>query len=699
MEHDSTPSIEAQASCEVPGVSERVSRMHGATGFIWDDEDAFLGSLRGMPAGLAPAVDACHRERYGNTAADEIANTLGGSQLAEAEALIADDPTGAQVARLIAAQGPRDPFAQTPQVLVADQDEIVATIEALETDEARAEFVQRYQAEQGEPLDELFARTLEGEQRTRVQALMEGDSGTVAALDFVDALHTGWLGLGVDVEGALEVLEEAGPGFEAAVVAMTGIGVDGHLERLPDEGNARAQALRSGDVVGAEIIEVGAQLGDVRFRDDGGVAMCDLLGTLPDREAREAAIALHDESSVHEWAEIDHALDQADTPDGEMLRACVETGEVPPAYRAIAAGAGWGTNEAELERAFAGLTAAEARDLDADLVDHVGMTADAYIASETSGALRHELLEDARGIPETLADQAAAQQRDYEFYRGDGATSFSRFWTDHVAGSPDGPLADAAAVELQALLAAGAAEPSAAPELRAQLVAMIGHSMAYNDEYVTDRDRATDVVVPLVTSAGGLAAAGVCTAVTLGGCSPMIPAAAGVGAGMLTTAAMQGDSYGHEQVLSDLARGSVDILAPGIARQLAVPRGGEALGILAQARDVGTASLTEALVRAPLQLGVSAIDGGPGAVDAFTSMPGGFASSLTRTLLGGPSWSQAVTAGALGATADGVVDLSLGVGPEGAGTYEDTMARLAFAATRGGFGGIQRSLTPRSPEE
>ena len=275
--------LQAIGQAETAGFSaERIAdqlykAMYGGVTGWGTDEDAIFAALSGAKPLQGKAVRAMYRESHGRDLDADLRDEMGGAELDRAEAQLRGDAVVEAVATLRDAM---DDWYGT------DEDAIMRALRG-KTPEQRAAIVAEYRRRYGRDLDLDLEGDLSGHDLERARALREGDTARADAIAIDQAMHGGFLGLGIGTdEGQIEGVYAD---IRADVAAQQVLGADGRMRPMTEPEMEAEIARRNQAVEGSYNVRYGAP-GDGEsalrqaYRSDMSGPELDLANALADND-------------------------------------------------------------------------------------------------------------------------------------------------------------------------------------------------------------------------------------------------------------------------------------------------------------------------------------------------------------------------------------------------------------------------------
>lgn len=174
--------------------NELYQAMKGGFTGIGTDEDRVYRALAGLSDIEVLAVKKCYQETHGSSLESDIRGEFSGSEEERALALLQGNPTQADVATL------HDAMAG----LGTDEELIRETLRG-KTAQERQDIITEYQNRYDVDLSDELESELGGNDLAQTNALLVGDTATADAIALDEAMHGGFLGLGLGTdEDAIE---------------------------------------------------------------------------------------------------------------------------------------------------------------------------------------------------------------------------------------------------------------------------------------------------------------------------------------------------------------------------------------------------------------------------------------------------------------------------------------------------------------
>jgi hypothetical protein len=619
------------ADSKLAEVGRKATLIRNAADGWGTDESALLGALAGLTPVESQVMQALYLDHYGTSLRSQITDELSGDDLNEALAHLSGNRVDGALERLnnsISWTGD-DEAAIEQSLRGLTPEELTELRQRMEDDPRAAAIIERVR-------DNLGGHDLDV-----TDALMQGNQAQADAI----RLHEAMDGMGTDEAAVYRILENAPPERRAAIqaeyaqYASTEDGVPSTLEGAirDDFGGAEQDlglALMDGDRVGATAarLEIAA--------DGMGTDEAEIFKRLDDprlqsNDPREVAAAQAERDQLRTLyearygrsldtmiaAEMGDASDQ-DNYEAQVATQYLENGRVEPALAIRYATDGVGTDEDMVKNALRGLSAEDVAALRAEFGD--GEELNELLASELSGAEGHEVDVLMMGKPETPEQFMEIARMRHEFQRGSGTDGMDFF--EAIGATESGATLDANYARAQAFYD-NVDWANATPEQQQRMRELSGFVNDDAASYQAAKDSITDGVVTAIELTGAIVA----TIVTAGAASPALAAvicAGATGAAVIgAKAAIQGNSYGQEALMTDLGQTAINMATAGLGSASSVRDAAGRYGAAVASRLPGSAQWVDNVIAMGIE----------GAV-------GGSLDSVGRAVLNDQAWDQGIEA-------------------------------------------------------
>lgn len=670
------------------------------------DEDSIHNALRGKSPAEIAEIRRIYSDHFGGRNLDkDLESELSGGDLKAARAEMSGDQV---VVAAVTLQN-----ASTG--LFTDEKAIHSTLEGISDPRQRAAVAAEFQKRTGRSLTSMLEREMSGSDLTISRALAQGDVAAARAARLDEAMHGGFLGLGIgtDEEAIYSTIEAARTPAEREALTdayrkQTGHDLSHDMRREMSGGDLDVStSLLKGDRAGAAAARI-AVAADGLGTDEGAIFR-QLEGKPP--QERQAIINTYNQrygraAGGHDFDDM--LKEELGTMDHERAHQLAQNGRLDPAFALRYSMDGFGTDEQMIRETLQGRSREQIAQIREQYRLRYGRDLDKELTDENSGRDGFEIQQLMLGDPKTPEETLARMNAAYDFERGSGAGLFGRAVTDLFSDS--GEVLD---LQHRRLEEVGNRIQRGAPtqEDLARLETIAGYQRDDVQNYQAARDTVTNTAAIGATAVVGTAA----TILTGGAAAPATAAAigalAGGGAGMLVKAGMQGDSYSNEDMATDAAMAVVSAGSAGLSQAGVMTAG---LRSMVGVSGNEMASLGQTITMETLRGGAQGLVQGVGtgaldertwrgdgdgfsnflhtvAVSTVTNAASGTGSAYAGGVMGGPragmdlrEWG-AVT-GALGGVGGGLGQSALDPATWD-GRWEDIAGRFGQSAFIGGMQG------------
>lgn len=515
--------------------------MHGGLFGFGHDSEALFKSLDGKTPEQIDKIRANYKDHYAKDLDADLKSKLSGKELDRANDLLKGNQSAADAAGISKAFG-----------TLWNDNKGIETLLSGKTPEQMKQIADQYKAQTGKDLKSDLADKMSGADKDKALALFDGDKAKAAVADIKKA--DGWFS--TDGKAIADTLEGKSPEERAAISKAYkekyGVDLKDHLQNdLSGAKRDEAQAALDGNTAKVEA---------AKLKDAQGIFWSDkksIYGALEGKsDAERAAIseeykktygqdlrsALQDDLSGSKLEKAETLLDKGKLTDAESLRFALDQ-----------------SDKDTIKATLAGKSKEQIAAMSAEYEQATGRTLQDDIGDKLSGRDLFQAQQDLKGKPTSLEEavQRANEAHDFERDGGFGQGLVDTFSDKGERLDTDNDKINASNQRYQQLKAEGRYDEARAEA--ANLQKLVGYSGADVENYQDAKDSAAK-------TAGTIAATGAGVAVmvaTAGTATPLVAmaamaATAGAGAKVLTSGAIEGQDYTHEQASSDLMTGAID---------------------------------------------------------------------------------------------------------------------------------------------